>query len=92
MSATTGPILAAGAITWSNHTFFDQDAEFDFAETVRTVVGTSLAAGFLFLIEKASTDLASALAWTALLTVLLVPIRGSRDSPATNALKFLGVV
>lgn len=92
MSTTTGPIIAAGAITWANHTFFEQGAEFDFEETLRTAVGTGLAAGFLYIIERGAPDIGKMLAWAALLTVILVPIRGSQNSVATNALKFLGLI
>lgn len=91
LAKSTGPILAAGAITWANHTFFEKDAEFDFNETITTVVGTGLAAGFLTIIEKGASDVAVMLAWASLLTVILVPLRGSKNSPATNALEFLGL-
>lgn len=92
MGKSTGPVLAAGVITWANHTFFEEGSEFVFEETVRTAVGTGLAAGFLTIIEKGAPQIAVMLSYAALLTVLLVPIRGSDNSPAVNALQFLGVI
>ena len=90
MADSTGPILAAGTITWMNRTFFERNASFEFRESVRIAVGTGIAAGFLYLVEKGVPDLGVGLAWMALLTVLLVPIAGSSNSPATNALSWLG--
>jgi len=91
MARTTGPILAAGAITWANETYFQEGASFKFDQSARLAVATGMAAGFLYLVERITPDLGVALAWAALATVLLVPIGGSKDSPATNALKFIGL-
>lgn len=102
-AASTGPMVAAGAITWANVTLFERDAGFQLDTTMRIVVATGLGAGFLTLVDKAAPDLAYALSLAVLLTVLFVPVdydprtkrlrtsSTSRRSPATNALDFLGL-
>lgn len=103
MSASTGPMVAAGAITWANLTLFEPEARFQLDTTMRIAVATGLGAGFLVLVDKAAPDLAYALSIAVLLTVLFVPVDydpatkrlrtsgTSRRSPATNALDFLGL-
>lgn len=100
---STGPIVAAGAITWANLTLFEPKGGFQLDTTMRIVVATGVSAGFLSLVDKASPDVAYALSLAVLLTVLLVPVdydpatkrlrtsSTSRRSPATNALDFLGL-
>jgi hypothetical protein len=100
---STGPVVAAGAITWANLTLFEPKGGFQLDTTMRIVVATGLAAGFLTLVDKASPEIAYGLAVATLLTVIVVPVeydsrtkrlrtsRTSRRSPATNALDFLGL-
>jgi len=100
---STGPVVAAGVITWANITLFEPKGEFTFEGTTRIAVATGLAAGFLTLVDKASPDIAYGISVAVLLTVLLVPVdydprskrlrtsQTSRRSPATNALDFLGL-
>jgi hypothetical protein len=100
---STGPMVAAGAITWANVTLFEPRAGFQLDTTMRIVVATGLGAGFLTLVDKASPEVAYALSLAVLLTVLFVPVdydprtrklrtsKTSKRSPATNALDFLGL-
>lgn len=100
---STGPIVAAGAITWANLTLFEPKGGFQLDTTMRIVVATGLGAGFLTLVDMASPELAYGLSVAVLLTVLFVPVdydpttkrlrtsKTSRKSPATNALDFLGL-
>jgi hypothetical protein len=90
MASSTGPILAAGAITWANVTLFEgDDVSFDVPETVRIVVATGIASAGLSLLGKFSPDLAYGLSLAAILTVLVVPIGRTHQSPATRALEFV---
>lgn len=100
---STGPLVAAGAITWANLTLFERGAGFDLETTMRITVATGIGAGFLSLVDRASPELAYGLSVAVLLTVLFVPVdydprtkklrtsRTSKRSPATNALDFLGL-
>jgi hypothetical protein len=81
MSATTGPVLAMGAVTVVNQTVFHDEA-MDW----RVPVATGLAAmGFSFA-ERVWPQGAKILAWTALLTVLLTRTKSNVPSPAESAL------
>ncbi len=75
MGASTGPILAAGAISLGNEMIVAGKPI-----NLRIITGTAIAAGGLVLIERLSPALAAGLAWLALLTVLLV--RVDPDVPA----------
>jgi hypothetical protein len=100
---STGPMVAAGAITWANLTIFEPKGGFELDTTMRIVVATGLGAGFLSLVDKASPEIAYSLSLAVLLTVLLLPVEydprtkrlrtsgTSKRSPATNALDFLGL-
>jgi hypothetical protein len=90
MARSTGPILAAGAITWANVTLFEKrGVSFDMPETMRIVVATGIASAGLSLLGKFSPDLAYGLSLAAILTVLVVPVGGTKQSPATRALDFV---
>lgn len=71
MAATTGPILAVGAITAINRSVLHSQP-FDW----RLPVATGAAAGALALIEKAAPQAAVMLSWAALVTVLFTRIGG----------------
>lgn len=100
---STGPMVAAGAITWANLTLFEPRGGFELDTTMRIAVATGLGAGFLSLVDRASPELAYGLSLVVLLTVLFVPVdydprtkrlkssSTSRRSPITNALDFLGL-
>jgi len=78
MSKSTGPILTAGALTWANQTVLTSPVQSAsdnvFNNTVRIGVATGLLAGLMFGIEKVAPGIAVALAYTALVTTLLVRI------------------
>lgn len=83
MSATTGPILALGAVTVVNKTVFN-DQEMDWRIPIATgllAVGGSLA-------ERAAPEGAQILAWTALLTTLITRIEPGTPSPVESALSW----
>lgn len=69
MSRTTGPILALGGITLANRVLFN-DQPMDW----RIPIATGITAGAFSLAEKAWEKGAVALAWLALITVLLTRV------------------
>lgn len=81
MSATTGPILATGAITIINETIFN-GKKMDW----RVPLATGLAAVGFSLAEKVWQEGAEILAWTVLVTVLLTRVDAGTPSPTENAL------
>lgn len=83
MSATTGPILAIGAITVTNSVIFN-DREMDW----RPVVATGLAVAMFAGAEKVWADGAKMLAYTALVAVCLSRIQPDVPSPVESALKW----
>lgn len=86
MSKSTGPILAAGGITWANQTILaDQPQTNALGISTRIAVATALLAGVMYGIEKVSPNVAVALAYTALVTTLLVRIQG-KPTPLERAL------
>lgn len=89
MSASTGPMLAAGGITWANQVLLDKDDKVDvFTETMRIALATGVAASMLFFIEQGAPDFATALAWAAVVTVLFVRIQNN-PTPAERILSLL---
>lgn len=80
MSASTGPILAVGAITMINRSVFN-------AKPVdwRIPVATALAVGLFSLAEKAVGAVAVGVAWSALAVVVLTRVDPSVPSPAESA-------
>lgn len=92
MSRSTGPILATGAITWSNQVLLtdeDLSAEKRFSETARIGVATGMLAGLFYLLEKVAGDIATGLAWVALATSLLVRFN-NKPTPLERALDLVG--
>lgn len=74
---TTGPILAIGAITLGNRVLFhDKPMEW------KIPIATGIAAGMFSLAEKAWPKGAVALAWVALVTVLLSRVDPNVPAPA----------
>jgi hypothetical protein len=83
MSATTGPILATGALTIANQTVFN-DKPMDW----RVPVATGLAALGFSLAERVWPKGAVVLAWTTFGTVLLTRIQPGVPSPVESALSW----
>jgi hypothetical protein len=81
MSATTGPVIAMGAITVANATVF-HDEPMDW----RVPIATGLAAMGFSAAERVWPQGAKILAWTALLTVLLTRTKANVPSPVESAL------
>jgi hypothetical protein len=79
VSASTGPILAAGAITLFNDLVINRKS---WQQDSRVIVGTAVAAGGLYLVEQISPELARGIAWIALVTVLFVRTDPKVPSPA----------
>jgi hypothetical protein len=80
MSATTGPVVALGAITVINKSVFN-DEPMDW----RIPIGTGLLAIGANLVERAAPQLAEVLAWTALLTSLMTRIDPGVPAPVESA-------
>jgi len=85
MSATTGPILAVGAITLGNAIIVNGKSP---VSQTRVIVGTGIAAGLLSLLERAAPELAVALAWVSLVTILLTRVDPNVPSPAESFVKW----
>jgi hypothetical protein len=81
MAASTGPILAVGAITLANRVVFN-NKPMDWKVPIATGIAAVLFAGA----ERAVGDVAAKLAYLALITVVFVRIDPSTPSPAESAL------
>jgi hypothetical protein len=76
VAKSTGPILAAGGITWVNQTLLGTPPNKQNAveNSIRLGLATGVLTAILAGAEKAVPTFAPALAWTALATVLLVRV------------------
>jgi len=83
MAASTGPILAVGAITMANQTIFNGKPP-----DIRVAIGTGIAAAVFALGERVAPDAIPLLAWVALATVVLARVDPSIPSPAESALNW----
>lgn len=90
MARSTGPMLAAGAITWANQTLLANDASFDLTKTARVAVATGLGVGILSVVEKGAPEIAVGLAYVLLITVLLVRVDRNTPTPLERALNLVG--
>jgi hypothetical protein len=81
VSASTGPILAAGAIVAFNGVVINGENPM---AHLRTGVATAIAAGGLFMFEQVSRDGAVALAWLVLVATLIVRVDPSTPSPVES--------
>ena len=73
MARSTGPLLAAGAITWANQTILEDKNPTDLLTTTTTIgVATGVLAGIFYGFEKLTGDFAVGLAWVALMTTVMV--------------------
>lgn len=84
MSVTTGPVLAAGAITVANSVVFN-GAAMDWRIPVAT---TMLAGGFYLLERVVGADTAEAFAWTLLVTTLVTRMDPDVPSPVESAVRW----
>lgn len=84
MAASTGPVLAVGAISFANEWILNKQPP-----NFKILLGTAVAAAGLALFEHVSKELAVGIAWIALVTVLLSRQKG-RPSPAENLLRVSG--
>jgi len=84
MSRTTGPVLAIGGITLANKSLLNGEP-FDW----KIAISTGVAAGLFSLLERGWEDGAVALAWLALLTILLVRIDPKTPAPMESLNKWL---
>ncbi len=83
MSATTGPVLAAGAITVANLVVFNE-ADMDW----RIPVATTMLAGGFYLLERVAGDMAEVLAWTLVATTLFTRVDPNVPSPVESAVRW----
>jgi hypothetical protein len=83
MARSTGPILAAGAITVTNRVVFNEQPV-----DWRVISATGLTAIAFALLEKATPELAVGLSWIALATVLLTRVDPTVPSPAESFVKW----
>lgn len=79
MSTTTGPILAMGGVTLFNSMILN-GREFD----PKVPIATLIAAGMFGLAEKALPQTATALAWMALVAVLLTRVQPGVPAPVES--------
>ena len=77
MAASTGPILAIGAITMGRQVIIDNEAP-----DWRVAIGTGIAAGMFALAEKAVGNVATGIAWVGLLAVIFVRLDPKKPAPA----------
>lgn len=82
MARSTGPILAAGAITLGNQIIFNKQPI-----NWRIPIATGIAAGSLALVERISPGFAVGIAWISLVTVLVARIN-KQPTPIENALRW----
>lgn len=83
MAASTGPILAVGALTLANRVVFN-DKPMDWKVPIGTTIAAVLFAGA----ERAVGQLAVNLAYLALISVVFVRVDPAVPSPAESALKW----
>jgi len=83
MARSSGPLLAAGAITLGNQTIFNKQPI-----NWRIPIATGIAIGSFSLIERASPGLAVGIAWIALVTVLVARVDPKQPTPIENALRW----
>lgn len=83
MAASTGPILAVGAITLGNRVVFNGQP-MDWKVPIATTLAAVLFAGA----ERAVGQVAVGLAYLALVSVCLVRVDPAVPSPAESALKW----
>lgn len=83
MSASTGPILAVGAITLFNDIVVHRKT---LQQDARVVVGTAVAALGLSFVEHINQELAVGVAWLSLVAVLFVRLDPATPAPVESFL------
>lgn len=83
MAASTGPILAVGALTLANRVIFN-DKPMDW----RVPIGTAIAAVLFAGAERAVGDVAVKLAYVALITSVFARVDATVPAPAESALRW----
>lgn len=81
MARSTGPVLAAGAITWTNSYLLADQPEPLFDATFKVGLATGIAAGLLSILERVVPDLAAILGWAMVVTVLFVRVPPDSRNP-----------
>ena len=81
MAASTGPVLAVGAITLANRVVFNDEAM-----EWKLPIGTAIAAVMFAGAERAAGKTVVYLAYLALVAVVFVPVDPKVPSPAESAL------
>lgn len=84
MAKTTGPVLAIGGITLANQTLLN-NKPFDW----KIAIATGVSAGLFALLERGWEQGAVALAWLALVTILLVRLDPKTPAPLESLNKWL---
>ncbi len=84
MSASTGPILAVGAITLGNRVLLN-DKPMDW----RIPIATGVAAAIFSFGDKAWPEMSKGLAWMALISVLFVRLDSTVPPPAEALANFM---
>lgn len=86
MARSTGPILAVGAVTIVNKSLLAKEQQpIDF----RVLIGTTIAAAGLALLERLSEGLAVGIAYVALVAVLFAELDKKAGAPANNLLRIM---
>ena len=80
MSASTGPIIAAGLITIGNRVIIQGHPTDN--HVIQTAVGTAIVAGTLAVLENILPGTATSAAWLILLAVILVRVDPTVPAPA----------
>lgn len=83
MSASTGPVLAVGALTVTNRVIFN-DQQMEWKVPIATAIAAVLFSGM----ERAIGRSAVALAYVALVTAVFARVDPDVPSPAESALKW----
>lgn len=89
MAASTGPVLAAGAITFVNEGLLSPLAGGKATWNWKVIPATAGLALALAGLEKLAPGFATGLAWLVLVTVLIVPV-GNAPTPLATATQALG--
>lgn len=87
MAASTGPIIATGAITYANAVIGNGKS---WDSELIVPVATAIAVGIAALLEHAAGPLVVGIAWISLVTSLLIKPK-SGNSAVTNLTKLTGL-
>jgi hypothetical protein len=88
VSASTGPILAAGAVVIGNALIIHDKT---WASQARTAVGIGVVAGGLALVDQLDPKVGRAFAWLVLIGVLFTRVDPNTPSPLESFASWWGV-